>query len=125
MEFARGDTLFLYWENYGVKGDSARNSRIRVDLALRVSELQRAPGLTARVLGGLADAIGASAKGDDRVALRYERTVAIDASDRVVNYLALDLGDAPFATYDLELTVTDLVSGQQSVQHRTVTIPRK
>jgi GWxTD domain-containing protein len=125
MEFARGDTLFLYWENYGVKSDSARNSRIRVDLALRVAELQRAPGLSARVLGGIADAIGTSAKGDDRVALRYERTVAIDASDRVVNYLALDLGNAPFATFDLELTVTDLVSGQKSVQHRTVTIPRK
>ena len=66
----------------------------------------------------------ASEKGDDRVSLRFERTLALDSSDRVPNYLALGLGDAPAGTYTVELTVTDLVSGRAASRERAITIPR-
>lgn len=125
QSFARGDTLFLYWEEYGHARDSATASgRARVDLSLRLTDVARAGQVGTRILGGIADAIGLSAKGDDRVGLRFERSVSITPDDRVANYLALDIGDAPAGTYELDLTVTDLVSGARATRTRTITVPR-
>ena len=124
LTFVPRDTVFLYWELYGATADSVGNGRFAINLALRVSELDRGKAIEARILGGLADAVGLSAKDDDRVALRYNRTVAIDPSDRIPNYLALDLGAAPYGTYTLELTVTDLVSGRTATRERVLTVPR-
>jgi hypothetical protein len=96
---------------------------MQVELALRVNELDRGRELSARILGGLVDAVGLSAEGEDRVALRFDRTVALDARDRVTNFVALDLGTAPFGTYTLTLTVRDLVSGRTATQERVMTVP--
>ena len=123
LEFAPGDSIFLYWEMYGLAADAQHNARMRVELAVRVSEVNRGRQLSARILGGLFDAVGVSEKGDDRVSLRFERTLALDSSDRVPNYLALGLGDAPAGTYTVELTVTDLVSGRTATRERTITVP--
>jgi len=124
MTYSPQDTVFLYWENYGTTRDSAGNGRLRVEIALRLTDIDRGQQVSARILGGIADAVGLTAKGDDRVALRYERTVALDATDRVPNYLALDLGEAPHGSYSLELTVTDLTSGRTARQQRTISLPR-
>jgi GWxTD domain-containing protein len=118
------DTVFLYWENYGATADSAGNAHLRVELALRLTDVDRGTQWTAKVLGGLVDAVGLSAKGDERVSLRFDRKIALDPSDRIPNYLALDLGDAPGGTYALELTVTDLVSGRLTTRSRTIHVPR-
>lgn len=123
LQFAPGDSIFLYWEMYGLTADAQGNARMRVELAVRVSALNRGQQLSARLLGGLFDAVGLSEKGDDRVSLRFERSLALDSSDRVPNYLALGLGDAPAGTYLVELTVTDLVSGRATTRERTITIP--
>lgn len=124
MTYAPHDTVFLYWENYGAARDTAGNGRLRVEIGLRLTEIDRGNRIEARILGGIADAVGLTAKGDDRVSLRYDRTVALDAADRVPNYLALGLGDAPFGTYQLELTVTDLTNGKVAKRERTITLPR-
>jgi GWxTD domain-containing protein len=124
MTYAPQDTVFLYWENYGTARDSAGNGRLRVELGLRLTAIDRGRRIEARILGGIADAVGLTAEGDDRVSLRYERTVALDAADRVPNHLALGLGDAPYGTYKLELTVTDLTNGKVAKRERTIIVPR-
>jgi hypothetical protein len=126
LSFLPGDTMSLYWEAYGAAPDSAGTARLEVELALRVTELTRAPELTAKVLGGLADAIGLSEKGDDRIALRYrfDRAVPLDSSGRIPNFLALELGNAPPGKYLLQLTVKDLVSGRTAIQERPIIVPR-
>jgi GWxTD domain-containing protein len=124
LTFRRGDTLYVYWENYGVAASPDGSGRVRVDLSLRTDELDRGQSLSARVLGGVADAVGMTAEGENRVALRFDRAVAIDADDRVANYLALDLGGLPYASYTLELTVTDLTTGRQATRLRPLTVPR-
>ena len=125
MRFAPGDTIYLYWETYGLVPDSLRTGRMRIEIGLRLGAVDRGREFSARVLGGFADAVGLSEKGEDRVALRYERSVTIDSSDRVPNYLALALGGAPYGTYDLELTVTDLTTGKATTRTRTITVPRR
>lgn len=124
LTFAPHDTVYLYWEDYGVRGDSTNTAHLEVSLALRLDAIDRGQELSARVLGGLVDAIGLSAKGDDQVSLRYQRTIALDSGDRIPNYLALDLGDAPYGRYTLELTVKDLVSGRATTRTRVLTVPR-
>jgi hypothetical protein len=125
LTFAPRDTAHLYWENYGVARDSTGSGRIRVELALHLRELERANVAMVRVIGGVADAVGLTPEGDDRVVLRFERTVALDSRDRVANYLALDLGDAPFGAYTLELTVTDLTNGRKTTTQRAIAVPRR
>jgi GWxTD domain-containing protein len=125
LTFAPHDTAHLYWEAYGLRPDSTGNGHMRVELALTLRRIERGKDPVIRVLGGLADIVGVSAEGDDRVMLRYERSVALDASDRHANYLALDLGDAPAGAYTLELTVTDLTTGRRTVQRRDLTVPRR
>ena len=124
LTFARRDTAHLYWENYGVARDSTGSGRIRVELALHLRELERENIGVIRAIGGIADAVGLTPEGDDRVTLRYERTVALDSRDRVANYLALDLGDAPYGAYNLELSVTDLTTGRKVTTQRSITVPR-
>lgn len=125
MRFARNDTLFVYWEEYGLARDSSGNGHARVELSLRLTEVDRgAPNVGVRILGGIADAVGLSAKGDERAGFRFDRVVPLTSADRVPNYLALDLGRAPYGRYDLELTVTDLISGKKVRRDRTITVPQ-
>lgn len=121
LTFSPGDTLYLYWETYGLTTDSNGVARARIDLALRVEELHREGGLEIFV-GGIRDAIGLSAKGDDRVSLSYDRTVSADALDRAPDYLALGLGSAPAGTYTLDITVTDLASNRTATSQRVLQV---
>jgi GWxTD domain-containing protein len=124
LTFAKRDTAYLYWEDYGLTRDSTGSARVRVELALHLTAIERDKMALVRAIGGLADAVGLTAEGDDRVVLRYDRTVPLDSRDRVPNYLALDLGDAPYGLYSIELKVTDLTSGRSATQQRSITVPR-
>ena len=125
LTFAPDDTMHLYWEVYGASRDSSGTAHLEVSVAVNVTEVARAPGLGARVLGGLADAVGMSEKGDDRILLRYafDRAIA-DESARIPNHLAIQLDNAVPGTYLLHLTIKDLVSNRTATQARTITIPR-
>lgn len=124
LTFTPGDTLYLYWESYGLVADSTGVGRARIDLALRVDELQRETGIEV-FLGRIGDAIGVTAKGDNRVSLSYERVVNANAMERAPDYLALGLGSAPPGTYTLEITVTDLVSRTAASQNRVLQVRAK
>jgi hypothetical protein len=121
LTFAPGDTIFLYWESYGLTPDTNGVGRARIELALRIDQLHRESGIEV-FLGNIGDAIGLTAKGDDRVSLSYERTINAGAMERAPDYLALGLGAAPAGTYTLEIRVTDLVSNQSATQQRVLQV---
>lgn len=122
MRFAAHDTVALYWETYNAtaRGDGA--ARLRVRVTVRILSLDRGRSFSARVIGGIADAVGLSAVGDEQVSLTYERQVAGGAM--VPHQLALGLGDAPAGRYALMLEVTDLMSGRASRTERTLMLER-
>jgi hypothetical protein len=64
----------------------------------------------ARIFGGLGDAMGLSARGDDQVALAYDREAAATPGGRQVEYLMIDLDDAPLASYRVSVRVVDQVA---------------
>src|SRR6185503_7466814 len=75
-----GQTLALYWESYGAKPSADGTVRLKIDLRLNVLDLERAPVLHAKIIGGLADRLGLSSKGDDAVIVSYNRTSPAPAS---------------------------------------------
>jgi hypothetical protein len=91
-----------------------------VELALTLLEVSRGANLGARVIGGIADLIGISGVGEDRVSLSYEQTRV--AAPVVLDYLTLDLEYAPAGRYSLTVSVTDLATQQRAVTSRELRI---
>ena len=121
MSFEPGRTLHMYWEVYNLHADTTGTVRFKTEVLIRVQSLER-HGFGATIVGGLLDAVGASAKGDDQVTMEYGTEEVLSNRDRVPAWLAVDLSDAPNGTYSMELTVTDLSTGRSTVRRRSFTI---
>ena len=121
QEFAPGQSVDLYWEVYGLHPDSAGVGAFTVSVAVRLQSIER-HGLAARLFGGVMDAAGVTAEGDDQVVLSYAREMNIRGRDRVPEYLTIGLQNNPEGLYTLEITVLDRRSGQSAVRSRTFTV---
>jgi GWxTD domain-containing protein len=123
MRFHRTDPVHLYAEVYHLrpKPGSEGVAEFEVTLRLRVDTIQRT-GIGARIVGGVLDAVGASAQGDNQVLLSFVSREPIGGRDRIPIYLALDLGGAPAGVYSLDMSVKDLTTGRSAARHRTITI---
>jgi hypothetical protein len=121
-----GQTLALYWESYGAKPSAEGSVRLKIDIRLNVLNVERAPMLHAKILGAFADRLGVSAKGDDAANVSYTRVSPAPASsdDRLLHALNIQIDDAPAAEYLLELTMTDLESGQVTKMSRKLRLRR-
>jgi hypothetical protein len=111
----------LLWEIYNLTPDSTGTARYTVDLRITVRNVERR-GFAARILGGIGDAIGLSARGDDAVALTYDRAAAARPGGIQVEYLSVELEDAPKAEYAVSLTITDRVSGASREALRRIVV---
>jgi hypothetical protein len=100
----------LLWEVYNLTPDTTGTARYTVELRITVRNVERT-SFVARILGGIGDAMGLSARGDDAVALAYDREAAARPGGIQVEYLSVELEGAPNAEYAVSLTVTDRVSG--------------
>lgn len=119
--FVPDDPVGLLWEIYNLTPDSTGIARYTVDVQVTVRNIER-PNFAARILGGLGDAMGLSAKGDDHVALTYDRDVTAESGGRQVEYLMIDLEGAPLAEYALTIRVTDRVSGSSAETLRRIVV---
>lgn len=117
LEFESGDPVHVYWELYGLDQDSEGVASYDVALAVRIKRLERGNNPLSQLLGSLADAWGFSVVGDDRLELRFNREVRLEASDRVVEFLRLDLKQAPAGDYEIRLRVWDRL-GQEMADRR-------
>lgn len=117
--FEPNSPVALMWEVYNLVPDSAGIARYTVQLRITVEDVDRR-GFAARILGGIADAVGLSARGDDQVALSYDREVAVAPGGNQVEYITLDLEDAPEATYSIAISVIDLFTGSSTSQLRRI-----
>jgi len=121
--FRPGDSVALLWENYDLQRDSTGSAHYTVDLRFTVEAIARR-SLFAQVVGGVADAMGLSAVGDDQVSIRYERSAAVPETGILPEYLTVDLHDAPEGRYTIAVTVTDLLAGTTMTRARTLLVNR-
>ncbi len=112
-------SLGLLWESYELQPRQGANS-YRIEIVLTVIKVARPSSFVARIIGGAADAIGTSAKGDEQVALSY--TAQKPARSVQVDHLTLELGNAPAGEYRLSLRITDLATGQTASTSRPLTV---
>lgn len=121
--FTPGHTVGLLWEIYNLAPDDAGEVAYGVDLRFTVATLTRR-STVAQIIGGLGDAMGLSAKGDDRIALHYTRTVDATRARVNVEYLTVELKDAPEGSYTVEVEVTDLRTGRSVAGQKVILIDR-
>ena len=70
--------------------------------------------------GDTAGALGLTAKGDNPVSLAFTRERS--ARPVLLDYLAVELGDAPAGSYGLAVHVTDLAAGSSAGGDRAIVI---
>lgn len=122
--FEPGAPVHLYWEMYAPRPDSAGIVRYQVSILVRNTSIER-HGIVARVVGGVGDAVGLTASGEDWVTLSYQNQTPLGGRDRVPEYLSIDLGAAPEGTYAVVLRLRDLVSGEERSEETSVRIHRE
>ncbi|MDH4351672.1 MAG: GWxTD domain-containing protein, partial [Gemmatimonadota bacterium] len=119
--FLPDDPVGLLWEIYNLVPDSLGIARYTVDVQFTVRNIERR-NIAARILGGLGDAMGLSAQGDDQVSLAYDREVAIERGGRQVEYLMVELQGAPLAEYAITLRITDRISQRSAETLRRIVV---
>jgi hypothetical protein len=109
----KGSEIALVWENYEL-GQTGGTSRYEISIVIdRVRSLSGR--IAAEIIGRTASAIGRDMS-DDRLSLKFERTVA--PANTVADNITIGLGTTPPGSYLLTLRITDRVSGR--VASRTV-----
>jgi GWxTD domain-containing protein len=121
QSFEPGTPVHLYWEMYAPRADSAGIVRYQVSVLVRNTAIER-HSLVARVVGGVGDAMGLTATGEDWVTLTYQNQTPLGGRDRVPEYLSIDLVSAPEGTYAVMLRVRDLVSGEERSEETNVRV---
>jgi hypothetical protein len=135
-----GQPFGVAWETYDLAAREGQ-ARYEVSLELLLVDIDRSflprPDMTdaelatarlrnvvARVLGGLGDIVGTTAEGDARIALRYTRARGAAGATLPVtlDWLSLELGDAPRGRYELALTVRDLATGERTTTSRVLRV---
>lgn len=121
LRYEVGQPVHIYWETYGLQGDDEGVASYDVAVSVRVTKLYR-EGVIANFLGPLADAWGFSIVGDDRVELRYHREAKMGDRDRVIEYLGLDLKEAPAGEYEVRVRVWDRLHQRMAERKRSFSV---
>jgi hypothetical protein len=117
--FRRAQSVDLLWENYEL-GQKDGAARYRVAITLGRLRGTGAGAWVARVIGGAASAVGATARGNERVTLTFDRQVPWQAA--TADYVSLDLGAAPPGRYRVTVEITDQVTKKRITREARLTI---
>lgn len=115
----RGKPFSLLWETYGLAPDSGSDA-YNVLIVVSRAKSTGLGAFVARIVGGVASAIGVSRSGADSVALSFPRQ--IPATNAAVDYVTLDMANAPAGLYHLQVTVSDDHSGRRVSRRSTITV---
>jgi len=122
--FLPGSSVGLLWEVYNLVPDSTGTAQYDVELRITVDAIERRAFL-AQIIGGIADATGLSAVGDDQVALDWSRSVAPGPDGIVAEHVVVELRDAPEGRYTVAVTVGDRATGAVATSTRTILVNRE
>jgi hypothetical protein len=121
--FLPGDSLALLWEIYDPATDTSGVAHFDVQLRITIDAIERR-SFAAQIVGGLGDAMGLSAQGDDRVSLDYERHATVGPDGAVAEFVTVALRDAPEGWYTVGVTVRDRATGAVATRERVIVVSR-
>jgi GWxTD domain-containing protein len=117
---ARSSAIGLLWEMYDLVPRDG-TTRYRVAITVEREDRMGAVGFAVRVLDNLGKAVGRTQQSRDRITIAFERQGG--AVPVLVEYLSLDMTQAPPGGYRLRVEVTDLAN-QKKTARNTVFIVR-
>jgi GWxTD domain-containing protein len=115
----RGRPFALLWETYGLGAERGLN-RYRVTVTVQRVHGGGVGEFFTRIVGGISGAVGLSGSGSDKVSLTFPREVTARPVD--VDYVTLDVGQAPAGSYKIIVEVADLVANVTSRQESAILI---
>ena len=116
----RGKSFAMLWETYDLQKMPNGNSSYDVTITLRREKGGGLGALAAKIIGGVKSAIGISGNGSDHISLRFPRQTP--ARDVSVDYVTLDLGQAPPGNYVLDVDILDLATNRHVSRERPLSI---
>jgi GWxTD domain-containing protein len=115
----RAKPFALLWETYDLKPDHG-SDKYKVTVTVQRIHGGGLGDFVAKIVGGAASAVGLSGSGADKVSLTYPRE--IPATPVAVDYVSLDLGQAPEGSYLVTVDVLDLVSNATTRQQSQILV---
>ena len=114
LSISRGDPMGVFFEVYGLSYDEEGIGRYRVEVQLRGRR-----GLVGRITSALGNLLPGG--DDDPSSLSWEREVE-SGSERVPEWFTLQVPDADPGSYELTVTVTDLLERTSYASQRRIEI---
>jgi GWxTD domain-containing protein len=114
LVFASGQAVHLYFELYGLKGDSAGLAHYHVDLAVDDSVHTN---VVQRVLRGVTDLFRRAGGQSGPPSIAWDRDVPA-GRERFPDYIAVQLPELPAGAYLIRLRVSDKATGQTATAER-------
>ena len=111
---ARGSALGLLWEMYDLVPKNGTTS-YRVAITVERENRMGAVGFAVRVLDNLGRAVGRAQQFRDRFTISFDRQGS--ALPVLVEYLSLDMTQAPSGGYRLRVEVTDLANQKKTARN--------
>ena len=109
----------IYWESYGLKPNADGRVSGSIRLSITLLEIDRTKSSQPRlILGALADLVGVTRLGDQKLGASYKFSEAVGNRDRIPQTQSLNLGDAPSGRYRLEVFITDDVTREVARSER-------
>lgn len=112
--FARGSSIGLLWEMYDLVPRDGMTT-YRVAITVEREDRMGAVGFAVRVLDNLGKAVGRAQQSRDRFTISFDRQGS--ALPVLVEYLSLDMTQAPSGGYRLRVEVTDLANQKKTVRN--------
>lgn len=116
--FRRAQSVYVYYEVYGLDADDDGSARYRTTYTLEARSPDR--NVVARFFSAVGDLLGS---GEERggVTYAFERSDP-SASDPLLEYVSLDVSDSPAGEYTLSVEVEDTVSGTTTLRTVPLTL---
>ena len=117
--FARNSAIGLLWEMYDLVPRDGM-TKYRVAITVEREDRMGAVGFAVRVLDNVGRAVGRSQQSRDRFTIAFERQGG--AVPVQVEYLSLDMTQAPTGGYRLRVEVTDLANQKKAARSTTFSV---
>lgn len=112
--YAQGSSLGLLWEMYDLVPKDGQ-TKYRVAITVERADRDGVTGFTLRVLDNLGRAVGRAQQSRDRFTISFDRQGG--ALPVLVEYLSLDMTQAPSGGYRLRVEVTDLANQKKTARN--------
>ncbi|QJR36145.1 GWxTD domain-containing protein [Gemmatimonas groenlandica] len=112
--YARGSSLGLLWEMYDLVPKDGQ-TKYRVAITVERADRDGVAGFTLRVLDNLGRAVGRAQQSRDRFTISFDRQGG--ALPVLVEYLSLDMTQAPSGGYRMRVEVTDLANQKKTARN--------